>query len=48
VNFQDVFVPADGITAATMPNGHVGTSPFFKQLSDKPQLACIFYVGCRM
>jgi hypothetical protein len=33
-------VPADSTTAATGRNGDLGTSPFFEQLSDKPQLAC--------
>jgi hypothetical protein len=31
-------VPADGTTAATVRNGDFGTSPFFGQHSDRPQL----------
>ena len=38
-------VPADGTTAATVRNGDFGTSPFFEQLSDKPQLACTYLCG---
>jgi hypothetical protein len=38
-------VPADGTTAATVTNGDFGTSPFFEQLSDKPQLACVGLCG---
>ena len=43
--FQNVIVPADGATAATVRNGDFGTSPFFEQLSDKPQLACMCLNG---
>jgi hypothetical protein len=46
--FQKIIVPADGATAATVLNGDFGTSPFFEQLSDKPQLAHKCYVACRM
>ena len=38
--FQKIIVPAHGATAATVRNGDFGTSPFFEQLSDEPQLAC--------
>jgi hypothetical protein len=38
-------VPADSTTAATVRNGDFGTSPFFEQLSDKPQLACMCLCG---
>jgi hypothetical protein len=38
-------VPADGTTAATVRNGDFGTSPFFEQLSDKPQPACTYRCG---
>jgi hypothetical protein len=38
-------VPADGTTAATVRNGDFGTSPFFEQLSDKPQHACVGLCG---
>ena len=40
-----VIVPADGIRAATVGNGDVGTSPIFGQLSDKPLLASIWLGG---
>jgi hypothetical protein len=40
-------VPADGTRAATIRNGDFGTSPIFGQLSHKPLLASIGYVGCR-
>ena len=43
--FQNIIVPADGTSAATMRNGDFGTSPFFEQLSDKPQLACVGLCG---
>ena len=42
-----VIVPADGTRTATVGNGDFGTSPIFGQLSDKPLLACSYYVGCR-
>jgi hypothetical protein len=45
VYFKSVIVPADGTTAATIRNGDFGTSPFFEQLSDKPQLACVGLCG---
>jgi hypothetical protein len=45
VYFQNVFVPADGTTAATVQNGDFGASLFFEQLSDKPQLACVCLSG---
>jgi hypothetical protein len=38
-------VPADGTKAATLQNGDFGASPFFEQLSDKPQLACTCLSG---
>jgi hypothetical protein len=43
--FQSVIVPADGATAATVRNGDFGTSPFFEQLSDKPQLTRVCLCG---
>jgi hypothetical protein len=38
-------VPADGTKAATLQNGDFGASPFFEQLSDKPQLVCNWLSG---
>jgi hypothetical protein len=43
--FQKFIVPADGATAATVRNGDFGTSPFFEQLSDKPQLTFMYLCG---
>jgi hypothetical protein len=38
-------VPADGTTAATVRNGDFGTTPFFEQRSDTPQLAYTYLCG---
>jgi hypothetical protein len=39
--FQNLIVPADGISSANCENGGFGMSPFFGQLSRKPLLATI-------
>jgi len=41
--FQTVVAPADGTVAAAVGNGDFGTSPFFGQLLDEPQLGT---AGC--
>ena len=44
---QTVGMPADGAIAATAGNGDFGTSPFFGQLLDEPQLASINLHGAQ-
>jgi hypothetical protein len=40
-------MPADGNRAANLETGDFGRSPVFVQLSDKPLLASMGYLGCR-
>jgi hypothetical protein len=40
-------MPADGNRAANLEAGDFGRSPVFVQLSDKPLLASMGYLGCR-
>jgi hypothetical protein len=40
--FQNLVVPADGISAANCENGGFGMSPFFGQHSRKPLLATVY------
>jgi hypothetical protein len=40
--FQNLIVPADGISAANCENGGFGMSPFFGQRSRKPLLAAVY------
>jgi hypothetical protein len=47
ISFQSIVGPADGALAATVENGEFGTSPFFEQLFDEPQLASINLHGAQ-
>ena len=40
--FQNLIVPAYGISAANCENGGFGMSPFFGQRSRKPLLATVY------